>query len=66
MTRNLEVLQLPEDRTSCKQLPKPHRQWAQNDVSEKDILDIIAKAIATALDDREKQKEAKADVKTDF
>ena len=30
------------------------------------ILDIIAKAIATALDDQEKQKEAKADVKMDF
>ena len=29
-------------------------------------MDIITKAIATALDDWEKQKEAKADVKTDF
>ena len=46
--------------------PEPHKQWAQSDFSEKDILDIIAKAIATALDDREKQKEVKADVKTDF
>ena len=46
--------------------PEPHRQQAQNDFSEKDISDIIAKAIATALDDREKQKEAKADVKMDF
>ena len=36
------------------------------DFSEKDISDIIAKAIATALDDWEKQKEAKVDVKTDF
>ena len=46
--------------------PEPHRQRARNNFSEKDISDIIAKAIATALDDREKQKEAKADVKTDF
>ena len=46
--------------------PEPHKQRAQNDFLEKDILDIIAKAIATALDDREKQTEAKADVKMDF
>ena len=46
--------------------PEPHRQRARNDFSEKDISDIIAKAIATTLDDWEKQKEAKADVKTDF
>ena len=46
--------------------PEPCKQRARNDFSEKDILDIIAKAIATALDDREKQKEAKVDVKTDF
>ena len=46
--------------------PEPHKQQAQNDFLEKDILDIITKAIATALDDREKQKEVKADVKTDF
>ena len=45
---------------------EPHKQRAQNDFSEKDISDIIAKAIATALNDREKQKEGKADVKTDF
>ena len=46
--------------------PEPRKQRARNDFSEKDISDIIAKAIATALDDREKQKEAKADVKMDF
>ena len=46
--------------------PEPHKQWAQNNFSEKDILDIIAKAIATALDDQEKQKKVKTDVKTDF
>ena len=46
--------------------PEPRKQWAWNNFSEKDISDIIAKAIATALDDREKQKEAKADVKMDF
>ena len=46
--------------------PEPRKQRAWNDFSEKDISDIIAKAIATALDDWEKQKEAKADVKTDF
>ena len=46
--------------------PESHKQRAQNKFSEMDILDIIAKAIATALDDREKQKEAKMDVKTDF
>ena len=43
-----------------------HKQRAPNDFSEKDISDIIAKAIATALDDWEKQKEAKMDVKMDF
>ena len=46
--------------------PEPRKQRFRNDFSEKDILDIIAKAIATALDDWEKQKGAKADVKTDF
>ena len=46
--------------------PEPCKQWARNDFLEKDILDIIAKAIATTLDDQEKQKEAKMDVKTDF
>ena len=45
--------------------PEPRKQRAQNDFSEKDISDIIAKAIATALNDREKQKEVKADVKMD-
>ena len=34
--------------------PEPHKQRARNNFSEKDISDIIAKAIATALDDREK------------
>ena len=34
--------------------PEPHKQRAWNDFSEKDISDIIAKAIATALDDWEK------------
>ena len=46
--------------------PEPCKQWARNDFLEKDISDIITKAIATTLDDREKQKEAKADVMTDF
>ena len=46
--------------------PEPHKQRARNNFSEKDISDIIAKAIATALDDWEKQMEAKADVKMDF
>ena len=46
--------------------PEPCKQWAQNDFSEKDISDIITKAIATALDDREKQKEAKVNVNMDF
>ena len=46
--------------------PEPHKQRAQNNFLEKDISDIIAKAIATTLDDWEKQKEAKADVKMDF
>ena len=45
---------------------EPCKQRAQNDFSEKDILDIIAKAIATALDELGDQKEAKVDVKTDF
>jgi hypothetical protein len=46
--------------------PEPRKQRARNDFSEKDITDIITKAVATALDDREKQKDAKADAKTDF
>ena len=45
---------------------EPCKQRAQIDFSEKDSSDIIAKAIATALDDQEKQKEAKAEVKMDF
>ena len=45
---------------------EPHKQQAQNDFLEKDISDIIVKAIATTLDDWEKQKEVKADVKADF
>ena len=45
---------------------EPCRQWAQNDFSEKDILGIIAKAIATTLNDREKHEEAKVDVNMDF
>ena len=46
--------------------PEPCKQQAQKDFLEKDISDIIAKAIATALNDWEKQKEVKVDVKTDF
>ena len=46
--------------------PEPRKQWVRNDFSGMDISDIIAKAIATTLDDREKQKEVKMDVKTDF
>ena len=46
--------------------PEPHKQWARNDFLEMDISDIITKAIATTLDDWEKQKEVKTDVKTDF
>ena len=30
--------------------PEPHRQHAQNDISEVDILDLVAKAVNTALD----------------
>ena len=43
--------------------PEPCKQWARNNFSGTDILDIIAKAIATALDDQEKQKEAQTDIK---
>ena len=46
--------------------PEPHKQRAQNDFSGMDISDIITKAIATTLNDREKQSEVKTDVKTDF
>ena len=46
--------------------PEPCKQHTQNKFLEKDISDIITSAIATALDDWEKQKEVKADVKTDF
>ena len=46
--------------------PEPCKQQAWNDFSEKDILDIITKAIATALNDWEKQKEVKMEIKTDF
>ena len=42
--------------------PEPHKQQARNKFLEMDISAIIAKAIATTLNDREKQKEAKADV----
>ena len=45
---------------------EPHKQQAQNDFLEKDISDIIAKAIATTLNDQEKQKGAKMDLKMDF
>ena len=46
--------------------PEPCKQHAQNDFLEKDILDIIAKAIATTLNDQEKQRDTKADAKADF
>ena len=46
--------------------PEPCKQQTQNDFSEKDISDIITKAIATTLNDWEKQKEVKMDVKMDF
>jgi len=46
--------------------PEPRKQRTQNKFSEKDISDIITKAIATTLNDREKQKETKADAKADF
>ena len=45
---------------------EPRKQHTQNNFLEKDISDIIVKAIATTLDDWEKQKEVKADVKADF
>ena len=45
---------------------EPRKQHTWNNFLEKDILDIITKAIATALDDWEKQKEVKADAKADF
>ena len=60
------MLQLPEDWTSREQLPRTPQAVGPKRLLEKDISDIIAKAIATALDDLEKQKEVKADVKTDF
>ena len=66
MTQNLEVLQLPEDQTSREQLPGTPQAAGPKPLFGKGHLGYIAKAIATALDDREKQKEAKADVKTDF
>ena len=65
-TRNSEVLQLQEIGHLANNCPEPHKQCAWNKFSEKDILDIITKAVATTLDDQEKQKEVKADAKTDF
>ena len=46
--------------------PEPHKQHTRNEFLEKDILDIITKAVATTLDDQEKQKETKADARADF
>ena len=60
------MLQLPEYWTSREQLPRALQAVGPKGLLEKDILDIIAKAIATVLNDQEKQNEVKTDVKTDF
>ena len=46
--------------------PVPHKQCAQNDISEVDISDLVAKAINATLNTREKRGEAKAEAKVDF
>ena len=43
---------------------EPHKQRAQNDFLEMDILDLVAKAVATALDEWDKRKEAKEEAKS--
>ena len=53
MTRNSECYNCQKIRHLANNCLEPHKQQAQNDFSEKDISDIIAKAIATALNDRE-------------
>ena len=46
--------------------PELHKQCARNTFSERDISDLVAKAIATALDEQDKRKEGKEEVKMDF
>ena len=45
---------------------EPHKQHAQNNFSEMDILDLVAKAVTTALNEWDKRKEVKEEAKTDF
>ena len=46
--------------------PEPHKQCAQNDISEVDISYLIAKAVNTTLNTQEKKAEAKEEAKVDF
>ena len=46
--------------------PEPHRQRAQNDISEVDISDLVAKAINATLDARETKGKVKEEAKADF
>ena len=46
--------------------PEPRKQHTQNDFLERDISDLVAKAIATTLDEQDKRKEVKEEAKTDF
>ena len=45
---------------------EPRRQRARNDISEVDILDLVAKAVNTALNARETKGKAKEEAKADF
>ena len=45
---------------------EPHRQCAQNNISEVDISDLVAKAVNAALDARETKGKAKEEAKVDF
>ena len=46
--------------------PEPRRQHAQNDISEVDILDLVAKAVNATLDTRETKGKVNEETKVDF
>ena len=46
--------------------PEPRRQRARNDISEVDILDLVAKAVNATLNTRETKGKAKEEAKADF
>ena len=46
--------------------PEPHRQRARNDISEVDILDLVAKAVNATLNARETKGTVKEEAKVDL